>query len=101
METVLADAVKPPAAARNASANVAANITPPADNLITRPKGLACRGERDLGLSKNSLHRVLPNATHTSIIEEADSVNSSQSIRDVIESVRGSKVRDSLPQTFP
>jgi pimeloyl-ACP methyl ester carboxylesterase len=41
------------------------------------------------GLSKNSLHRVLPNATHTSIIEGEDSIDSSQAIRDVIEAVRG------------
>jgi pimeloyl-ACP methyl ester carboxylesterase len=50
------------------------------------------------GLSKNSLHRVLPNATHTSIIDGEDSANSSQAIRDVIEAVRETKVRGSLPK---
>jgi len=41
-----------------------------------------------VGLSKNSLHRVLPDATHTSIIEGKDSIYSSEAIRDVIEAVR-------------
>jgi len=43
-------------------------------------------------LSKNSLHRVLPNATHTSIIEGEDSASSTQAIRDVIEVVRHNRV---------
>jgi hypothetical protein len=47
-----------------------------------------------VGLSKNSLHRVLSNATHTSIIEGVDSINSSLAIRDVVEAVRGEGVRD-------
>lgn len=38
-------------------------------------------------LSKNSVQRVLPNATHTSIIEGEDSARSSQAIQDVVAAV--------------
>ena len=41
------------------------------------------------GLSTNSIHRVLPNATHASLIEDkGDADMASQAIRDVVESVR-------------
>jgi hypothetical protein len=40
-------------------------------------------------LSTNSVHRTLQNATHTSLIEDAqDARASSKAIRDVVESVR-------------
>lgn len=43
-------------------------------------------------LSANSVHRVLPNATHASLIfDEGGAAVSSQAIRDVVESVRESK----------
>ena len=48
-------------------------------------------------LSNNSLHRVLPNATHTSIIDGKDSTYSSQAIRDVIEAVRGAGFEGRIP----
>jgi hypothetical protein len=43
-------------------------------------------------LSRNSLHQVLPNATHSSLIEdEQDAGASSQAIRQVVESARSGK----------
>jgi pimeloyl-ACP methyl ester carboxylesterase len=40
-------------------------------------------------LSTNSIHRVLPNATHASLIEDkGDAAIASQAIRDVVDSVR-------------
>ena len=40
-------------------------------------------------LSNNSLHRVLPNTTHASLIEDkGDAAMASQAIHDVVESVR-------------
>ena len=40
-------------------------------------------------LSTNSLHRVLPNTTHASLIEDkGDAAMASQAIHDVVESVR-------------
>ena len=46
------------------------------------------------GLSTNSIHRVLPAATHTSLITGADAEASSQAILDVVSSLRtGTPVR--------
>jgi hypothetical protein len=46
------------------------------------------------GLSANSSQRVLPDATHTSIINGVDAGMSSQAILDVVSSIRtGSAVR--------
>jgi hypothetical protein len=46
------------------------------------------------GLSTNSNHRVLPAATHTSIISGVDAEASSQAILDVVSSLRtGTAVR--------
>jgi hypothetical protein len=43
-------------------------------------------------LSRNSVHRVVPDATHTSLLDDqADALVSSQAIRDVIRSVRAAK----------
>jgi len=45
--------------------------------------------EKMLNLSTNSLHRVLPDATHASLIEdESDAAVASQAILDAVESVR-------------
>ena len=40
-------------------------------------------------LSTNSIHRVLPNTTHASLIEDRDdAAMASQAIRDVVDSIR-------------
>ena len=40
-------------------------------------------------LSSNSMHRVLPNTTHASLIEDrGDAATASQAIHDVVESIR-------------
>jgi pimeloyl-ACP methyl ester carboxylesterase len=45
--------------------------------------------EKMVTLSSNSLHRVIPNATHSSLIsKESDAAEASEAILDVVESVR-------------
>jgi len=50
-----------------------------------------------LSLSTNSVHRVLPDVTHASLIEdESDAAIASQAILDAVESVRtGTPLADS------
>lgn len=56
------------------------------------PEGWLPLQKEMAALSRNSLHRVLPEATHSSLIEdEQDSRVAAQAIREVVESVRRGK----------
>jgi pimeloyl-ACP methyl ester carboxylesterase len=94
-----------PAAARGARDELAAlpSVLQQAQALTSlgdRPLVVVSAGSRPQGgwleaqdrlarLSTNSVHRVLADATHTSVISGADAPASSQAIRDVVAAIRG------------